>query len=174
MCAALDWGDFPTWLTAVGTLLAFAIALLIYWQAARDRRREQARRVSAWVPGGITLIPAGWTGPGLPGGPTSSPTPPGLSDGPTNGPRVQFLLRVLNGSDELISDVRVELVSPTGDRLGIPPTGWTDVGPGQEIEITTTWSDDGRVRGEVRLALEFTDAAGRRWMRLGGSLHRKH
>jgi hypothetical protein len=48
--SAIRWGDLPTWVGAIGAILAFGIALVIYGQSIRDRRKEQARLVSGWVP----------------------------------------------------------------------------------------------------------------------------
>ena len=53
------WGDVPTWIGAVGTVRPAWIALIVYWQAQSDRRRQQARQISECVPGGVSLIPPG-------------------------------------------------------------------------------------------------------------------
>jgi hypothetical protein len=48
-----DPTDWPSWLSAVGTVGAFFLALFILWKQGRDRQREavvaQARLVAAWV-----------------------------------------------------------------------------------------------------------------------------
>ncbi len=53
--AQAEWGTVPDWVTAFGTLAAFAVALRLLAKelAARreveeDRRRQQARLVVAW------------------------------------------------------------------------------------------------------------------------------
>lgn len=42
---SIDWGDVPTWVTAVPTALAFSVAALSYRSSVSDRRSAQARRV---------------------------------------------------------------------------------------------------------------------------------
>jgi hypothetical protein len=154
------WGDVPTWLGAVGTLLAFAIALAIYAQSQREMRREQARRISGWVPGGVSLIKAG--------------TPLPLPRGRAQVDLVQVKLMIRNDSQELVSDLEATLVAADGGDLGVAPLGWVDVGPGQHIELDQSMPDTGKVRDPVRLRISFVDAAGKRWERLGGKLRRIH
>lgn len=157
--SAIRWGDVPTWVGALGTLAAFVIALGIYAGSVSERRKEHARKVSGWVPGGPAIVPAGAKL-------GASPTFATVST-------LQLLIKIHNGSDEVISDVRAIVVSADGTDLGLDPIGWTDVGPGQDIEITTFTPDRGLVRGELRLRIEFTDAGGRKWSRLGGALRRR-
>lgn len=156
---ATAWGDIPTWVGAVGTVAAAWIALVIYGQSQRERKRSQARSVSGWVPGGPTLVPAGMP---IGGSPII-----GQED------RVELLIAIHNGSNEIISDVEARVVSPDGDDLHVEGLRWTDIGPGQRVELSHSQLDDGSIRGEVRLKVQFTDAAGRRWERVGSSLHRR-
>lgn len=153
------WGDVPTWLGAIGTLLAFAIALVIYAQSQREMRREQARRISGWVPGGVSLIKAG--------------TPLPLPRGRAQVDLVQVKLMIRNDSQELVSDLEATLVAADGGDIGVAPVGWVDVGPGQHIELDQSMPDTGKVRDPVRLRISFVDAAGKRWERLGGELRRR-
>jgi hypothetical protein len=152
------WGDIPTWVGAVGTLLAFAIALTIYAQAQSEQRKAQSRHVSGWVPGGPSLVPTG--------------VPFAGTKMVSQGPRVEFVIMIRNGSEDLISDVEAVVLAVDGTDLGLGASRWTDIGPGQTIDMTTSVPDDGRVRGELRLRVAFTDSAGRRWERFGGSLRR--
>ncbi|MFL5964072.1 MAG: hypothetical protein ACJ757_14385 [Gaiellaceae bacterium] len=152
------WGDVPTWIGAVGTLLAFGIALLIYAQSQREQRRAQARRVSGWVPGGVSLIRAG--------------TPLKLPIGRVEFDLVQVKLMIRNDSQELVSDLEATIVAADGGDLGVASLAWIDVGPGQHIELDQTMPDTGKVRDPVRLKISFVDATGRRWERLGGNLRR--
>lgn len=156
--AAIDLGDVPTWIGALGTVSAFFIALIIYGRSVRDRRKDQARRVSGWIPGGPTIIPAGML--------------LGQSPKVASVPTIQIMIHIHNGSDELISDVSATPVAADGSDLGVAPTHWTDIGPLKDVELTSFFPDTGTVRGEMRLRLEFTDAVGQRWTRLGGDLHR--
>ena len=61
MLAQAEFGTVPDWLAAVGTLLAFVVALrLLFKELAahreqeEDRRRNQASLVTAWM---IDLTP---------------------------------------------------------------------------------------------------------------------
>jgi hypothetical protein len=155
---AADWGDVPTWLGAVGTVAAAWIALVIYAQSQRDRKRSQARSVSGWVPGGPSLVPAGMQ--------------IGASPFVAQQDRVELQVWIHNRSGEIISDVSARVVSADGEDLGVEGLKWTDIGPGQTIELGHSQPDDGSIRGELRLKVEFTDAAGRRWERVGSSLRR--
>lgn len=157
---ASAWGDVPTWLGAIGTLSAFGIALVIYAQSQREMRREQARRISGWVPGGVSLVKAG------------TPLPLPIGRAPVD--LVQVKLMIRNDSQELVSDLSATLVSAEGGDLGVEPLGWVDVGPGQHIELDQSMPDTGKVRDPVRLRISFVDAAGKRWERLGGNLSRVH
>ena len=52
--SAIDrWGDYPTWLAAIGTIGAGFAAVIIAGRDARDRKRErerqQADQVTAWL-----------------------------------------------------------------------------------------------------------------------------
>ena len=56
---AVDWGDFPTWLTLVATLgVLIAVSALIRIQLAREpqREHEQAERVAAWTQAGRVTV----------------------------------------------------------------------------------------------------------------------
>jgi hypothetical protein len=144
------WGTFPEWLAAIGTLLAFAVALRLLFkelearrEAQEDRRRNQARLVAAW-------ITSKW----------ASET------------ELRFTLVVRNGSDEPIYDGRCVVV-PSTNRIASDPMMVFDwefrwlVLPPQE-----TKEDDLRLPEKLwrslwdaGTTLSFTDAAGRRWTR---------
>jgi hypothetical protein len=51
------WGDYPTWLAAIGTIAAVVVAITLAGRDTRHRRREderhQAEQIQAW------LLPAG-------------------------------------------------------------------------------------------------------------------
>jgi len=87
--AQAEWGTVPDWVTAFGTLAAFAVALRLLAKelAARreyeeDRRRDQARLVAAWVERFIAMAP-------------------------TN----QYVVVLRNGSEEPVYDLRVTMVA---------------------------------------------------------------
>ena len=75
---------------------------------------------------------------------------------------VSYLVAVANGSDEIISNVKATVVSGSGADVGAAALEWTDIGPGQKVEITQNEPDNGRIRDPLRLKLAFTDSAGRR------------
>lgn len=147
----LDWGDVPAWFEAIGTVAAFAVALVIYAQSVADRRLDQARKVSAWCPGGVTSSPDGQV--------------------------MSVLLRIENLSDEMITEVRTTLLRPDGQRIG-QPDGRGDgldypvIGPDRRMQLTidsprhSGWDDV----SWVNVRLEFTGAAGRSWCRQGRDL----
>jgi hypothetical protein len=45
----VDLGALPDWIVAIGTVLAFWVALAVFIVAVRDRRRQQAAQVAAWL-----------------------------------------------------------------------------------------------------------------------------
>jgi hypothetical protein len=167
LASAPDWGDVPTWLGALGTLLAFAIALVIYAQSLGDRRRDAARRVSGWAPNGMQIIPAGVEAPGQ-----EYFTRIGEAPLTTADDRCTVTIWIRNRGDELISDIRATLVNPDdGSDWGVEEQRWLEIGPGQQMQRTVLYKDTG-ARGWPQVRLEFTDAADRRWTRRGGRLRR--
>jgi hypothetical protein len=156
LAAGPDWGTVPDWLAAIGTLLAFAVALGLFRkeQKARreyeeDRRREQASRVACWV--GMVEDP-------------SLPRAPWASDRP-----LRVVAAVLNnGSEEPIYDCRVHLeLDPAGTG-----TFWNG---DRRLTLAERVVPPGRIQYPLRLShadppdvsawMIFTDAAGRRWER---------
>jgi hypothetical protein len=149
LAAGLDWGTVPDWLAGIGTLAAFFVALRVLakelearLEQAEDRRREQARLVSAWV---------------------STPE----DDLPP-----EFTLIVRNGSNEPVYQVKASMVpydSPYGsdpeDGTGQPRSVVETseiLPPGKDWQ--TYFDPRSRiVPGPV--SMSFTDAAGRRWTR---------
>lgn len=135
--------NLPSWLSAIGTVGAFAVALFLLRQQIRDRRAEvedrriaQARLVSAWLDKVVA--------------------PPGPG---------QFVLVVLirNGSLEPVYNValRVE-VGVRGTFVRQPGV----FGPGETREFEITLPS--YPRGTPNPAILFVDSAGRRWLRVGG------
>ncbi len=45
----VDLGALPDWIAAIGTVLAFWVALVVFIVALKDRRRQQAAQVAAWL-----------------------------------------------------------------------------------------------------------------------------
>jgi hypothetical protein len=141
-------GDVPSWLAAIGTVGAFAVALYLLGgqildrrKEARDRRTAQARLVAAWV---------------------SETTPAGVTGGPNPTSLFDFVVLVRNGSDQPVYAVAVQLV--LGERgtfvrkLGV-------LGPGETRELRITVP--GLARGLSLTNMTFGDSAGQVWMRAG-------
>ncbi len=154
--AQAEWGTVPDWVTAFGTLAAFAVALrllakelTIRREAEEDRRREQARLVSAW-----TREPALTTAGGL-----------------------TLAVIARNGSAEPIYQVHVVLVSPNSIHADDPEAATGQIGtvevsrpilpPGEASEGSFPMFLGGERTGLVPgpVGISFTDAAGRRWKR---------
>jgi hypothetical protein len=158
--AQVEWGTVPDWLAAVGTLLAFAVALRLLFKelAARreveeDRRREQARLVSAW-----TLRDQFQTGFGT--------------------YELGFAVKVRNASQEPVYDLKFTLVPYEGPFATDPEAARR---ADETVETGTEGGDLGRlppgetIRFRIKqrphleslvLGLSFTDSQGRRWKRL--------
>jgi hypothetical protein len=165
------WGDVPTWLMAVTTLLALAAAVFAGMVAyallsiederdlkgRRDQAEEQARKVAAWYDT--------WEAP-----PLFGPDAPR----PALEPEVVQGARISNASDLPVYHVRVSFcvpVDPWQDwREGVrytPPKVRTVLPPGNE---TQELPDDVREQhqqstAEWQVVIEFTDAAGKVWRR---------
>ena len=142
-------GTIPDWLAAVGTLGAFAVALWLLFKelAARreqeeDRRREQARLVTAW-----------------------------MMSKPLSRTEERSAIVIRNGSDEPVFDGWCVLVASTSrfasERKPVFDweLRWRVLPPHETLEdeldlpqlLTPPW--------DARIRLSFTDAAGRRWTR---------
>lgn len=45
----MSLGDLPSWIGAIGTVCAPAVALVVLFSEVRERRRRQASQVAAWL-----------------------------------------------------------------------------------------------------------------------------
>jgi hypothetical protein len=145
------WGDYPTWLAAIGTIAAVAAAL---WLAGRDSRRRrtehernQAELVTAW------LLPVG--------------------DQTTSG-LVPPIIAVINGSQQLAYKVIASLVPVRGaigedfrQTVGRDPTAFRafkgELPPGRTNLGVENPGGGMHIRFAIELA--FRDAGGRSWVR---------
>lgn len=156
--AGVQYGDLPTWISAVASLAALAFAaaatvaaIRVYRiESGRDRiaaaetrqREEQARRSQA-------VLVSGWWG-GDPHG--RRPRAGALIRNASDAPVYQVTISVL---DPVVPDSSATLsvpVVPPSETPGFYPV--PDAGPGSAA-----------VQGEQRVELSFTDAAGLRWLR---------
>jgi hypothetical protein len=134
--AQADWGTVPDWLAAVGTLLAFAVALRLLFKELdarreneEDRRREQASRVAAWA----------------------RPVGAGPND---------HAMMLRNNSEQPVTAVRLVMEHPDMPEVVTREESWDLVPPGEQ-RVDDMW-----VTGPPGpVTLTFTDAAGHRWTR---------
>jgi len=149
MLAQAELGTVPDWLAAVGTLLAFVVALrLLFKELAahreqeEDRRRNQASLVTAW-----------------------------MMSKPLSRTEERSAIMIRNGSDEPVFDGWCVLVASTSrfaserEPVFDWEFRWRVLPPHETLEdeldlpqlLTPPW--------DARIRLSFTDAAGRRWTR---------
>jgi hypothetical protein len=150
--AHIVWGPAPDWLTAIGTVGAFAVALVLLGREQEDRRRAQARRVSV-LPTGVKVDDDGieW-----------------------------FSLKARNNSEEPVYEVRAAMMSDLNpfaqdpEAAPIRPdieTLWPVLLAAEGSEYRFNVKQLGVRPGVV--GFSFTDAQGRRWKRLpNGRLYR--
>lgn len=157
-CDHVDWGDVPTWLAAIGTIVAVWFAVIQYRRLISSRIEEQASRVVAYA---------------------------ASSSFDWQNPRQSTCNAVvLNGSDLPIYECSLRLLSwDWRERKAEPLDGalYPVVLPGTTPEETL---DDGLVPPPLSpttkatisppLEIEFTDSAGQRWIRRpDGGLERR-
>lgn len=152
MLASVDrWGDYPTWLAAVGTIAAVIVALALAGREARHRKREsernQAELITAW------LIPDG--------------------DLTTSG-LVLPVIGIVNASQQLAYRVIASLVPVRGairddfrESIGRPAGAFRafkgELPPGRtNLEVE---NPGGGMHIRFAVELSFRDAAGRTWVR---------
>lgn len=147
------WGTLPEWLAAVGTLLAFAVALRLLFKELETRRedvgarlRAQARLVAAWV----TQIE-------------------------THESATTCHLVTRNGSDEPVHNVTVTLYQrgSARDALHERATQWYSLLAPQTIEafgpinleepLYVAWSS-------LTASIAFRDSQGYSWLREPGGI----
>ncbi len=152
MLASADrWGDYPTWVAAIGTVAAVFAAIGLAaretWERRRERERQQAELVTAWLES------------------IGGPTPDGLR--PSK-------IVVTNGSQQLVyrfiaSQVPVRGAIREDFRSQIGAGAWEfrafkgELPPGR-TDLDVTYPGGG---GHIRFAIElaFRDAGGRSWIR---------
>lgn len=142
----MNWGSVPEWIAAVGTVLAFVLALALGLVQERVRRRaerdEQVRQARLVVVG----EPA-----------------PGTGDGTT----MALFVRVTNYSDAPIYGVRVSLTveREDGAKRGTQFGERFVIGPGEEEEYEFDIPPGAGSISSNSPAAVFMDAAGRYWRR---------
>jgi hypothetical protein len=145
------WGDYPTWLAAIGTILAVVVALGLAGREGRQRRRQQERLEAELVTAWLERM----------GGPT------------VQGPEPAIIV-VVNGSQQLAYKVIASLVPVRGaisddfrQKIGRSAADFRafkgELPPGR-TNLEVEWPGGGmHIRFGVELA--FRDAGGRNWIR---------
>jgi hypothetical protein len=153
------WGDYPTWLAAIGTVGAVFTAVVIAGRDARERRRERERQQAELITAWLDQI----------GGPTTA----GL---------VLPVIAIVNGSQQLAYRVIASLVPVRGaitddfrqrmEREGEAFRVFVgELPPGRTNRQVEYPGGGMQIRFAVELALR--DAAGRSWVRTAqGDLQR--
>jgi hypothetical protein len=152
MLASVDrWGDYPTWLAAIGTILAVVVALGLASRESRDRRRADERRQAELITAWLETV--------------GDATTAGL---------VMPVVAIVNGSQQLAYRVIASLVPVRG---AISDNFREVIGrqPGEfrafkgELPLGRTNIEIRHPGGgmHIRFAIEiaFCDAAGRSWVR---------
>ena len=140
-----QWGNAGEWAAAVGTSAAVILSAYTIRSDRRERREREALKV---IPSLSSF-----------GGPA----------GPNGEPNVQMVVRVNNDGTRTIRDVRVDLVSPTGEGVDswrceeiFPQQMWSQARPPQPSDWAPQPSAE-VFKGVVRAS--FIDADGKRWLR---------
>ncbi len=135
--------DIPSWLSAIGTVGAFAVALYLLWVQIRDRRSEvrdrrtaQARLIAAWL-AELTEEPQ--------------------ADGSVF---AELVVLVYNGSAEPVYSVVVK--TELGVRGSFVRRPFV-LGPHETREFRIL--SPGLPRGQPAISISFKDSSGRQWMR---------
>lgn len=165
LCRPVDWGSAPAWLGAIGSILAFTLAVRIYWVNSKDGRMEQARKVSMLISGAPTrLKDTGTTIQEL-----RSELPSGLSHtGGTHyeasGDLARWDVTVWNRSNETVGAIEGEILDKHGAEV-VRLQAFGSLGPDTERTFSLVSTYDPSYQTDHRLRYRFTDAAGRRWVR---------
>jgi len=140
--STIAWGNFPSWLGAIGTVAGFAIAVELLIHGLQTRREAQARTVSAWLKLKTEI------------GPLPLPDDPDF---------VRLMVR--NGGNDPIYEVLVESLyygNREPVRHGVAHHWYQDLISADTLvetnsTTTTGWLDE--------LRIDFGDSAGLRWRR---------
>lgn len=154
----MDSGNVAEWVAGVGTVLAFGLGLWLYRGQLRDQRRDQASKVHVL-------------------------TARNESYSRTEGHSGHVKYRLSNQSDLPAYEITVALISwsaKVGDKP-IRTQTWESLVPNEVSKETEMPADEmlgyvgiGGPWKRAPVSIEFTDANGRRWLRMpGGVLYRR-
>ncbi len=175
--ALITLGSWPDWLAALGTSLAFIIAAIAYLRSAKDSRERQARLVYASF-ANVSAHNAGETLPLLQGGAQIGtgdgfvivPGEPGTeAKMVTLSPIMRAIVRVHNGSDEIMGPVKIQLWDighgRAYDRVTMP-TGAIEPGKDYVVDMSVVnshWPG----QPALGMVIVFRDSSNRWWKRHG-------
>jgi hypothetical protein len=175
-CGVLVGGDAASWVEALGTLAAFALALAVFIQALRDRRRVQARLVSGYIAGGrikylggteLRVVHEDKRPVKLEPGVSLSPGPNDSGAVALAGDVISFRWILRNDSDEMLGATRLVLVDEKGREVRV----LTELGyvlPKGVHDQTVVLLEEDAPPLPLRTKVQFEDAVGRCWEREPG------
>lgn len=167
-CRDVDWGTAPAWVGAVGSLLAFMLALRIYWLNSVDKRIEQARLLSIVVQAPPQRLTAtGTTIEGLRSALPAAVTARGGVHYDVVGDVEVWSLRLWNRSDETVADVDGAVLDAAGSEI-VRFQRFDAVGPDADVVFRAVSAFDPAHREGWGVRFQFADAAGRRWVKKPG------
>lgn len=146
---AVNWGSFPDWVAAIGTVGALVAAVLVFaFELAhrrterKDAEKDQARQLAAWI---VRQEEAPLTS-------NRSPVP--------------FRVRIINRSNLPVYDCLVRLEWPGDPAAHHHILGTVAPDFDETRVIGITWSQ-AATNSWPAVSLGFTDAAGRAWRQYG-------
>lgn len=149
LASLVQWGDVGTWVAGLATAAAFIVTASVFSMQLRDRRREDARQVSAWI--NLRQL---------------------RSESP------QYQVKCRNGSAEPIFSVAIVLGDLHQGKgvivnvIGPKSTMKTWIKAPTPLLVD---KDGNPVGVDPPVHIRFTDSAGRRWgRRSDGRLIRRH
>jgi hypothetical protein len=138
------WGTVPAWFSAIGTVSAFSVTFGLFLREWRERIREQANQVYAWEDRRQNR------------------------DG-----SLSVTGQVFNKSKTPIENVVLKPLR-AGSVYNTPVTQtYVDIRPGSSASWEWTARSEDVAALSRRPQLEFTDAAGRRWRKVGSKLEKR-
>lgn len=167
MCEwVIPWGDVPTWIGAIGTVVAVFWAVFLYANSIRDQRRSQARLfapVGGAVP--VQLLP----GDIVEGEGTSEAGLVGVGSDRKlriTSEAYAATVRLVSTSDETFASVRADLLLQDGGTVEFH-LSFNEIAPHEEKKVTNHYRP-GVISGAMKVRIRFQDANGRCWERVNG------
>lgn len=167
-CRDIDWGSAPAWVGAVGSLLAFLLAVRIYWLNSIDKRMEQARLLSIVIQAAPQRLTAtGTTIEELRSALPTAVTALGGTHYDVVGDVELWTLRLWNRSDETVADVDGAVIDAAGSEI-VRFQRFEAVGPDADMVFVALADFNPAHRDGWGIRFRFSDAAGRRWVKEPG------